>query len=159
MTAADTGWQRAVGSLSGAPGQRGSRAALGSRQHARPLYGPWLAHSSDAIAFPFWRPENPREGVRGGRRVTAPHSAGLLWRSFHLRAILLVLMNQNVLSVIETRCFLCTGLLGKPAVSGTLWVWLKGTHSSLRSTRHPWPGNPGAGWRCPAQLCARISRK
>lgn len=27
--------------------------ALGIRQHARPLFSPWLAHSSEAIAFPF----------------------------------------------------------------------------------------------------------
>lgn len=105
--------------------------ALGIRQHARPLSSLWLAHSSEAIAFPFLRPENPSEGFRGrcpaGSRVTATHSAGLLWRSFHLRAILLVLMNQNVLSVIETICFLYTCLLGKPVVLGTLSVWLKGT--------------------------------
>lgn len=70
---------------------------------------------------------------------------GLLQCSFPSCTILVLLMNQNVLSVIKTICLLYAFLLEKPVVLGTLGI-AQG-HSDLMSTFHPWSKAVGRSMR------------
>lgn len=94
--------------------------------------------------------------VAGGIQLACPvgavNSEGLLWRSFHLRTILVVLMNQDALSVIKTICLLCAFLLGKPVVLGALSV-AQG-HSNRAPPFHPWSRMHWGGMEVPrAVVC------
>lgn len=53
--------------------------------------------------------------------------------SFHMRMILVILMNLNVLSVIKTICLPCTFFLGRPVVLDMLLV--AGGHGQLHIHR------------------------
>ena len=116
-------------------------------QRAGPSHSPCLTDSSESISFQFQRFDNSAGEARwfaGGARSQRGHGCkfrGSPRHSFHSCTVLVVLMNQNVLSVIKTICLLYAFLLGKPVVLGTPEL-LQGT-ASLTSAFHPRSRNHG----------------